>query len=59
MIAAALIMAGALMTGFGPKLETYSIISLLCLAIAGIFILALFISITREGKPKYDNHERW
>ncbi|MCX6708401.1 MAG: AarF/UbiB family protein, partial [Candidatus Woesearchaeota archaeon] len=59
MIAAALIMAGALLTGFGPKLETYSIISLLCLAIAGIFILALFISITREGKPKYDNHERW
>ncbi len=59
MIAAALIMAGALMTGFGPKLETYSIISLLCLATASIFILALFISITREGKPKYDNHERW
>ncbi|VVB80800.1 protein kinase UbiB [uncultured archaeon] len=58
MVAAALIMAAALLTGFGPKVETYSIISLICLAVATIFILALFVSIAREGKPRYDNHER-
>lgn len=58
MIAAALILGGALMAETGPKIGMYSIISLISLTVAVIFIIALFVSIAKEGVPRYDNHER-
>lgn len=57
MIAAACILAGSLMINVGPKLAEYSLISLLSLSIASIFIIILFISIQREHKTAYDPHE--
>ncbi len=57
MIAAACILAGSLMIDIGPKIADYSLISLLSLGIASIFIIILFISITREQKKPYDLHE--
>ncbi|HLF54974.1 MAG TPA: AarF/UbiB family protein [Candidatus Nanoarchaeia archaeon] len=56
MVSAALIIASSLMIETGPKVGTYSAISLLCLTVAAIFVIALFKSIAREGKPKYDLH---
>lgn len=56
MISAALIVAGAMLTGIGPRVGAYSLVSLLCLMTAIAFIFALFTSITHEGKPKYDEH---
>ncbi|MBW2969942.1 AarF/ABC1/UbiB kinase family protein [Candidatus Woesearchaeota archaeon] len=58
MIAAALILGGAWMTNIGPRVGNYSMISMSSLILAGIFIIALFISISKEGVPIYDNHER-
>jgi len=57
LVAAALIVAGSLMIDIGPRIESYSIISLLSLSIAGFFVMVLFISITREGRPRYDKHD--
>jgi ubiquinone biosynthesis protein len=57
LVSAALIVAAALFINTGPKIMDVSIISLSGLIIAGFFIGALIRSITREGKPKYDNHE--
>jgi len=57
LVAAALIVAGSLMIDIGPKIESYSVISLLSLSIAGLFVIVLFISITREGRPGYDRHD--
>ncbi len=56
MVSAALIIASSLMIDIGPKVGTYSVISLLCLTVASIFVIALFLSIARESKPKYDLH---
>ncbi len=56
LVSAALIMAGALMVEIGPKIGTYSIISLISLTFASFFIIMLFISIAREGSPKHDPH---
>ncbi len=58
MLSAALILSGAMLTEVGPKVGTYSMISIACLTAASVFIISLFISISREGNPKYDNHER-
>ncbi len=57
MISAALILAGALMIEIGPKIGTYSIISLLSLTVATIFAIMLFISVNREHTSKHDQHE--
>ncbi len=57
MIAAALILAGALMIDIGPKIGTYSIISVLSLSVATIFVLTLFISVAREHTTKHDPHQ--
>jgi len=57
MIAAACILAGSLMINVGPKVADYSIISLLSLSIASLFVIVLFISITREQRKPYDVHE--
>jgi ubiquinone biosynthesis protein len=57
MIAAALIMAGALMIQIGPKIGAYSVISIISLSIAMIFVIALFLSIAREHTTRYDPHE--
>lgn len=57
LVAAALIVAGALMIDTGPTWGTYSIISLISLSIASILLLALLVSIAREHTPKYDPHE--
>jgi ubiquinone biosynthesis protein len=57
MIAAACILAGSLMINVGPKLADYSLISLLSLTIASVFIIILFVSINREHKAAYDLHE--
>ncbi len=56
MISAALILASALMIQIGPKIGTYSIISLLTLSAAAVFVLALFISVAREHTPRHDPH---
>ncbi len=57
MISAALILAASLMVDIGPKIASYSVISLVSLIVATLFVILLFISITREGTPRYDNHE--
>ncbi len=56
MISAALILASALMIQIGPKIGTYSIISLLSLTVASIFVIALFVSVAREHTPRHDPH---
>ncbi len=57
MISAALILAGALMMQIGPKIGTYSIISLISLTIAALFAITLFVSVAREHTSKHDPHE--
>jgi len=57
LISAALILAAALLMQTGPKVGAYSVISLLSLGLASIFVLALFVSVTREQTPKYDPHQ--
>jgi ubiquinone biosynthesis protein len=57
MIAAACILAGSLMINVGPKISSYSVISLISLTIASLFVIMLFISILREQKKPYDLHE--
>jgi len=57
MISAALILAGALMMQIGPKIGTYSVISLLALAIAAVFAIMLFISVAQEHTSRHDPHE--
>ncbi len=56
MISAALILSAALMIDIGPKIGAYSAISIISLFAATIFAFALFISVAREHKPKYDPH---
>jgi ubiquinone biosynthesis protein len=56
MICASLIMAGSLMIEVGPKIGTYSVISLVSLSAAAVFVAALFISIAREHTSKHDPH---
>ncbi|MBI4146091.1 AarF/ABC1/UbiB kinase family protein [Candidatus Woesearchaeota archaeon] len=57
LIAAALIMAGALMIDFGPKIGTYSVVSMVSYIFASLFVLLLLVSINREHHPKHDLHE--
>jgi hypothetical protein len=57
MIAAACILAGSLMIDIGPKISSYSVISLVSLTFASLFVIMLFISIMREQKKPYDLHE--
>ncbi len=56
MISAALIIASGFMINSGPKIATYSIISLLCLLGASLFVVALFVSIVREHQSEHDFH---
>jgi len=58
LISAALIIAASSMMETGPKIASYSIISLVSLGLATLFVIILFLSIIREGNPRYDNHER-
>ena len=58
LISAALILAGALMIEIGPKIGTYSVISVISLGAAAIFVLALFISVTKEQTTRYDPHPK-
>lgn len=58
MISAALILSSSMLVNTGPKIGTYSAISIISLATATLFVLFLFLSITKEGNPKYDNHEK-
>ncbi|MEM3153994.1 MAG: AarF/UbiB family protein [Candidatus Woesearchaeota archaeon] len=57
LIAAACILAGSLMINIGPKIADYSIISLASLTVASVFVIILFISITREHTTPYDPHD--
>ena len=57
LIAAACILAGSLMINTGPKIANYSLISLVSLSVASIFVIILFISIMHEHTGAYDPHE--
>jgi len=57
LISAALILAGALMIEIGPKIGTYSVISIISLSIAALFAIILFVSVAREHTTKHDPHE--
>jgi len=57
LIAAALIMGGAITINIGPRVGSYSLLSMLSYGIALIFVLALFISLAREQNPAYDPHD--
>jgi ubiquinone biosynthesis protein len=56
LIASALIIAASFTVEIGPFLVGYSMLSIVCLVVALMFVAALFVSISREHKPRYDKH---
>lgn len=57
LIASALIVAAALIVDIGPTVYGYGAFSILSLTFAAFFTIALFVSISREHKSKYDRHK--
>jgi len=56
LVAAACIIASTALVDVGPKIGTYGIMSIFSLVVASIFVLLLFISVTREHHPVHDPH---
>ncbi|MBD3361379.1 hypothetical protein GF358_01155 [Candidatus Woesearchaeota archaeon] len=59
MIIAALIVAGSLLIHLQPSIHGYSVFSILSLSGALILLIALFVSVLREGSAIYDPHKKW
>ncbi len=59
MIIAALIVAGALLIEIEPSFKGYSLFTIVSMSGSAILLMMLFVSVLREGSPKYDPHKKW
>lgn len=57
MIIAALLITGALLVEVPPKISNYSIFTLVSLMFAAVLLMALVVSVWREGAAPYDPHK--
>ncbi len=58
LITAALLVSGALLIDIGAQFLGISVLSIILFTLATFFVIALLLSVLREGKPGHDNHER-
>ncbi|MBI4451060.1 hypothetical protein HY642_03735 [Candidatus Woesearchaeota archaeon] len=56
LLIASLIIGGAMLIDFGPKISGYSVVTLVLLSVAIILLLSFLVSMYREGSPGFDSH---